>query len=311
VQADRALRRKVPFLIDEHLPNASQPVVISRRDSLDLAPPPAPIHFIFHSAFCCSTLLANGLDRAGLATSLKEPVILNDLVGWRQRGATGRQIAEVLDCALTLLARPFAAGEAVIVKPSNVVNGLAPLILRMRPDARALLLYAPLPMFLTSIAKKGLDGRMWVRNLFMRLRTDGLAARLGFDDKEFFSQTDLQIAASAWLAQQALFAEMMTAAATAGQVRGVSSETLLSAPEAVLSALGADFGLALAPEDIAQIVAGEFQRNAKSGTDFGRADRESEYRGAARAHSEEIDKVVIWAEAVAKAADISLDLERR
>src|SRR4051812_29098778 len=76
VRADRALRASVPFLTDEHLPSAEEPVVARREDALAAAPDPAPIHFVFHSAYCCSTLLANAYDEEGLASSLKEPTIL-------------------------------------------------------------------------------------------------------------------------------------------------------------------------------------------------------------------------------------------
>src|SRR4051812_43739354 len=50
VRADRALRRSVPFLTDEHLPSAQEPVVARREDALESAPAPSPVHFVFHSA---------------------------------------------------------------------------------------------------------------------------------------------------------------------------------------------------------------------------------------------------------------------
>lgn len=308
IQVDRALRRTIPFLTDEYLPQGTTPLILRRQESLGLAPSPAPLHFVFHSAFCCSTLLAGSFDRDGLATSISEPVILNDLVGWRRRGAAGPQIAEVLDGALALLARAFAAREAVIVKPSNVVNGLAPAILSMRPDAQALLLYAPLRVFLTSVAKKGLDGRLWVRELFLGLRTDGLVQRLGFDDAAFFGQTDLQIAAAGWLAQQALFAELIRTF-TPKRVRSLDSETLLSNPERALATLGLHLDLQLEQKDISEIVEGPFRRNAKSGDLFGKNERDAEYRAAAGLYADEIDKVARWAEVVAETANIPLTLD--
>jgi hypothetical protein len=99
---------------------------------------------------------------------LKEPVLLNDLVGWQLRGSTAAQIAPVLDDGLALLARPFAAGEAVVIKPSNLLNGMAPAMLTMRPQSRALLLYAPLRTYLGSVAKKGMTGRLWARDLLVK-----------------------------------------------------------------------------------------------------------------------------------------------
>ena len=55
-------------------------------DVVRAAARPATMHFIFHSAFCCSTVLARAFDIPGIAMGLKEPPIYNDIVGWRHRG---------------------------------------------------------------------------------------------------------------------------------------------------------------------------------------------------------------------------------
>jgi hypothetical protein len=298
--------RAATFVSDDYLPAGKEPVQIDRKQALAAAAPPGPVHFIFHSAFCCSTLLARAFDREGLAMGLKEPAILNDIVGWRRRGAAGRDVAEVMDGALSLLARPFGAGEAVVIKPSNIVNGLIPMMMALRPDAKALLLHAPLSVFLTSVAKKGLDGRLWVRELFIGLRTDGLVQRLGFDDAQLFGQTDLQVAAAGWLAQQALFAELVQALGP--RVRALDSEALLDAPEASVAALARLYGLAVDDATVAEIVATSFGRNSKSGEAFGRAEREAEYAGAAAAHRDELEKVTRWAEVAAERAGIPMQL---
>lgn len=306
LRIDRATRNRITFLTPEHLPAGLETRILTRADALAAAPAPAPLHFIFHSAFCCSTLLAAAFDRPGLASSLKEPVILNDLVGWTRQGAHRPKVAEVLDHSLRLLARPFEAGEAVVVKPSNIVNGFARVMLTMRLEARAVLLHAPLRVFLTSVAKKGLDGRLWVRELFIGQRQDGLTQRLSFDDRAHFGQTDLQIAAAGWLAQHALFGDLVAQFGRA-RVAMLDSETLLARPEAALAATAAHYGLQLDRAAIGEIVATIFGRNAKSGAAFGKAQREAEYRAAGGAHADEIEKVTLWGEAVAEAAGIALE----
>ena len=153
IEASREVHRAATFLTDEYLPTVDRPAVIARNAAMAAGHGGAPIHYIFHSAYCCSTLLARAFDIEGVAMGLKEPLILNDLSGWRQRGADAAKLAEVLDSALTLLARPFAPGEAVIVKPSNLINPFAAAMLAMRPQAHALLLHAPLPLYLASIAR--------------------------------------------------------------------------------------------------------------------------------------------------------------
>jgi hypothetical protein len=305
VRADRAARRAIPFLTDEHLPSAAEPLVVRRRDALAVAPASSPIHFVFHSAYCCSTLLANACDAQGVASSFKEPVILNDLVGWRHRGGPPAQIGEVLDQSLRLLARPFADGEAAVVKPSNLLNGLATAMLTLRPQAGALLLHAPLGVYLGSIAGKGMWGRLWVRDLLMKQLKDGLID-LAFQPEDHLLQTDLQVAAVGWLAQQQLFARL--AEQYPGRVRTLDSEILLARPREALAAIDRLFGLKREPAALEETVARVFSRHAKFGGEFGREDRLAGQRSAAEVHGEEIEKVTVWAEAVAANAGVAIRL---
>ncbi len=302
----RDRHRAATFLTDEYLADTGAPLVIGRKPALQAMTAPAPIHYIFHSAYCCSTLLARAFDIEGVSMGLKEPVILNDLSGWRQRGAGRVELAEALDSALTLLARPFGDGEAVIVKPSNLINPFATAMMAMRPQARALLLYAPLPLYLGSIAKKGMWGRLWVRELFVKLSSDGFMA-YGFSPEEVMRQTDLQIAAIGWIAQHRFFAGL--AHRFSDRVRTLDSETLVARPAETVSALAALYGLPLDGEDAARIAAGDaFVRHSKGGVRFGQAERQAEQREAAAVHAEEIEKVTVWAEAVAASAGQSLTL---
>lgn len=233
---------------------------------------------------------------------LKEPVIFNDIVGWRHRGAAGRDVAKALDNGLKLLARPFGPGEATIIKPSNVVNGLAPAMMGLRPQSKALLLRAPLPIFLKSVAKKGMWGRLWVRDLMTKQLREGLID-LGFEQADYLELTDLQAAAVGWLAQQALFARMVEQFGE--RVRTLDSETLLDNAEAGIEALALFFGIDIDADRRKAILQGRaFTTDSKTGAAFTRAQRESGYDEAARHHADEIEKVLVWAEAVANGANV-------
>lgn len=310
VAVPRPIRAQIPFFTDEYLPAGLERRVADRRVAVSAAGAGGPMMFIFHSAFCCSTLLANALEQPGIAGALKEPVILNDLSGWRRRGAGGRDIAERLDHALRLLARPWAEGEAVIVKPSNVVNALAPAMMGLRSEARAVLLHAPLRTYLESIASKGLWGRLWVRELLWKLMRDGVAD-FGLGDEELFRLSDLQVAAIGWLAQHRLFAGMIERFGTA-RVRVLDSETLLDRTVDALETLGRLFGLADLTARAAEIAGGPvFSRNAKTGAEFGRAERRAVHEGPAAANADEIGKVEAWARVVAESAGVPVQLPAR
>jgi hypothetical protein len=307
IELSREDHRSAVFATDEYLPKDRRIRPVNRNEAVKAAGPGAPLHFILHSAFCCSTMLARLLDQPCSATTFKEPMILNDIVGIRRRGAESRVVAELLDNALGLLARPFESGERVILKPSNIINSLAPGLLALRPQSAMLLLYAPLETFVTSVAKKGLDGRLWVRELAAGQRTDRLLERLGFSDAELFKQSDLQIAASTWLAQQMVFNQMITAAPH--RVRTLDSQTLLDRPQEVLTTLAELFDLATPEPSWRDVLSGPaFNSHAKTGQAFSVDDRKAEYSAAASAHADEISKVVRWAEIVAQSTDVPLTL---
>jgi len=305
VHAPRTLRNSVPFLTDAEMKISGDPRVLTRADALGANHASSPIHYILHSAYCCSTLAAKALDIPGVSHSLKEPQILNDMVGWRHRGGDPSGVARALDAALTLLARPFRPGEATIIKPSNVVNGLATAMMGMRPKANCLILYAPLPGFLASIARKGMWGRLWVRELMTKQLVDGLIG-FGFEVRDHLLHTDLQAAAVGWLAQQKLFAEMATK--WPDRIRTLNSETFVARPGESVEAIAELFGLALEPDRISGIVNDVFGRNAKDDTPFAANQRTAERTAGEELHRDEIDKVAIWAEAVARSASVVQDL---
>jgi hypothetical protein len=292
------------FITDEYLGEDKSPLVVARRNAMAHIRTDHPLHFILHSAFCASTMLARGFNLPGVSMGLKEPVILNDITGWRRRGAAPAAVAERLDHALHMLARPFADDRAVIAKPSNVFNALAPLALTMRPTSKAILLYAPLPVFLLSVARKGLWCRLWCRELLEGLLTDNIVD-LGFEPRDYFRQSDLQVAAVGWLAQHRLFAQVFERFGP-DRIATLDSESLTANPAAVLVAAAAFFGLDLSGHDIAEHPA--FSTHSKFGTEFATADRAAEYAEAQRAYGEEIDQVSIWAEAVAQSAGVALEL---
>lgn len=303
IEVDRETRARIPFLTDADI-GERKPRVL-RRAYTPLTSGTAPVRYIFHSAFCCSTLLANAYDRPGLAFSLKEPTILQDLVGWRHQGAAPAQIGAVLGDAVRLLARPFEPGEACVIKPSNVVNGFAPALLGGRGDVKALMLYAPLHIYIGSIASKGLTGRLWVRDLLSKQLQEQFVD-LGFTAQDYFRQTDLQVAAVGWLAQHAMFAKMV--AAMPDRVRTLDSETLLARTGDAVAALDALFGVSDTAEGRAAVITRVFSRNAKTGDAFDASDRQADQAMSRTAYSDEIEKVVIWAEKVADGAGISMAL---
>lgn len=304
IRLPRADHAGAAFLTDDYLGPREVGGDVAAAQCLAL-PGDAPLGLIFHSAFCGSTMLLRALDRPGLAMGLSEPVVLNDVVGFRRRGADPRAVARAADAAMRLLARPFGPGEAVVIKPSNVVNPLAELLLMLRPKAQAIFLHAPLETFLISVVRKGLPCRLWVRELLEGYLRENFV-QLGFEPQDHFRQSDLQVAAVGWLAQHLHFARL---AARLGpeRLRSLDADRMTADPAAAIAATAAHFGLTLAPEALGEIVSGPaFTRHSKSGAAFTAETRANEYAAARAAHGEEIELVLRWAAQVAERAGIAM-----
>ena len=301
----RARHAEVGFATDDYLGREDNPVTLPREEAARLVKGEAPIHFIFHSAYCASTMLVRALDVPGSAMGISEPVILNDMTGWRKRGAEVRRHAMVMNDVLGQLSRPWGDGEAVVVKPSNIFNSLAMGAMHLRPSARALLLYAPIEEFLLSIARKGMWCRLWARELLESLLLDGMVD-LGFEPRDYLRQTDLQVAAVGWLAQHQLF-HRMAAHYGPERVATLDSETLTRDAAAKLASVARHFGLSeQAPSAYAAHPA--VGRNSKSGAAFERGERQMDQTRAREVYGDEIEKVAEWIRVVGERRGISLEL---
>ena len=304
IKLARAEHAAMPFLTDEYL-GADRPAHDIPAAECLAGLSHGPLHFLFHSAFCGSTLVTRALDRPGLAMGLSEPQLLNDIVGFRRRGAPPQAVARAADGALRLLGRPFAAGEAVVIKPSNLLNPLADLLLAVQPNAQALFLYAPLETFLISVVRKGLHCRLWVRELLEGFMREGYA-EFGFTPEDYFRQSDLQVAAVGWLAQHRHFA-MLAAKYGPARIATLDADLMTAQPARAMAAVIAHYGLAADAAAVSEIVAGPaFSHHSKSGAAFTAEQRTTEYAQARAAYGEEIGMVTVWAERVAETFGIAM-----
>jgi hypothetical protein len=300
VHVPRAARSQLMFLSDEHFAGnfgkAAFPVAAVAAEAA--VAPRAPIHFIFHTSFCCSTLLAKALDIPGTSAALKEPDVLINLANRliRSDDQANRQRVEL---ALRLLERPPVPGETVIVKPTNFANRLVDVALTLRPDARAILLYSDVETFLRSLLKRGMFGRITGRKLYNQL-SGWSPLNFGFSAGEVLEQTDVQVAALAWLAQIHHF-DAIAKAFGPERVLVLDSAGLLADPAAALQKAQSLFGLNLGADDVERIAAGPvFAKHSKfTDRDYGAEAREQDNKAVSEAHADELSMVMQWIKAVA------------
>ena len=236
------------------------------RDFQAPGPPPA---IIWHSAFCCSTLIADCLDAQGVSLALKEPMALVDLDLARRQGVAGAD-DRLAAAALALLGRGFTSGERVVIKPSNGANAL--MAAAAGAGGPMLMLYSSCRDFILSVVGGGPEiaggevRRKFVRDL---LADRVLAGRAGprWRPPDLCQMTDLQAAALLWHLQMA---EFRAAAQALGprRARSLDCEAFLAAPAQTLERLDRFFGLGLGQARIDAIVQGpKLSRYAKQPTE--------------------------------------------
>ncbi len=300
VRVPRAARGELMFLSDEHFAGNFEKLAFPVSDLTAQAERAerVPLHFVFHTGFCCSTLLARALEVPGRSATLQEPDVLINLANRLIRSDDSAN-REKLELVLRLLERPAASGETVIVKPTNFGNRLLDIVLATRPDSRAVLLYSDVETFLRSLLKRGMFGRIFGRKLFNQLR-GWSPVDLGYGPDQLLEQTDVQIAALAWLTQIQHF-DAVARAFGPKRLIVLDSATLLAGPEDAIQKVQAMFGLGLDRAQVEAIASGPiFSRHSKfTDREYDADARERDHEAASEAHADELRMVVQWIEAVA------------
>lgn len=306
----REAQRALTFLDPRYITrDAESPSIqIAQLPEHEIRQAAGPLHFIFHTGFCCSTLLTRALDVPGVSMGLKEPVVLANFADYWANSRRNAGAFEALSVTLDLLSRPLSPGETQIAKPSIVVNHIIPQLLHARQDAKAILLYSSLDTFMRAIARRGVEGRVFARQLFRQFAPVN-PLDSGYSDDDAMLQSDLQIAAQAWL-MQISFMEQITKRFGIDRIRVLNAETFLRDTASTLTQVGAFFDFDLSVER-AQTIAGSdiFREHAKElGRPFDAAAQKAQYEEAGEAHREELMMTKDWARALAIRCDAPLTL---
>lgn len=262
--------------------------------ALDLQPRARPqLSFIWHTSYCCSTVIAAALDAPGRCLSLKEPQALVGLANLKrgQQGTLKRP--GLAQAVFALMARRFEPDEQVLIKPSNYANNLLPEAAAMT-EGRHLMLYSSCRRFLASVLKRGEELRAYPRELFVSLANDG-HPQADWPMKTLLCLTDLQMAALAWHMQ---VAEMRKAMAALGErAASLDGDAFLADPKGALAALNRFFGLELDAAALdARLDQGLLARDVKTGGEgAGKAARDAEAERIERELGARLDQVVDWA----------------
>ena len=256
-------------------------------------PPQNPCpRIIWHTGFCCSTLLAKALDQPGRSLSLCEPQVLVDVADAKRAGLFARDfLAAVPQLAFHLLSRSFMLQERVTLKPAPAANTL----LReaaTRTSGPMLFLFSDCRSFLVSMCKMGENGRKYVRSLFLAMLHDD-HAQAQWPAPKLLSMSDLELAAIVWHMQIAEFLRNWPLLA-AGRAASLDCDAFLASPTDALRKLDEFFSLGFGAEHVEQVASGPlFRRNAKTGEDsFDTSRRLNEHAQTVLQIGGDLDRIV-------------------
>jgi hypothetical protein len=272
------------------------------------------INYIFHTAFCCSTLISKCLDIQGICTALREPAVFMQMANYKRVGNpyftdTQRQQL-LLNTVLYLLAKSSGPGESTVIKPTNAANNLVMEIVENKYTNAVILLYSKLEQFLVSIIKKGEEGRAFVRRLFNVMRMD--SERSNSLPLEALSQlTDLQIAAFVWYLQMDAYQKVLDEYPSIN-IRTLDCDVFLADPLKTLTQICQLFGLKVNVQVLKEIVTGpaftKYSKNAAQAYDAKM--RETENTNIIAQHRETINGIIAWSDRIRPEGPISLPLPR-
>jgi hypothetical protein len=282
---------------------------LSMQQIADAPAPASAPSWLFHTAFCASTLLARALHAPPRAVALKEPKILLDLshAAIQPNGPQGLDLRFRLAAAIALLARPWADGGRVLIKPTNQVDRLLPDILALNPGMRAVLLYSSLEEFLLSCCKKLPEAETRIRWMAQHLLVGSrLAARLGIAPLHPFNFVESCVLT--WYAQIERYADGL-AADTGDNLRTLDMRSLMREREGTVRACATFLRLDGALEGLDERVLTEFARDAKTTTRAFSPEQRDREKAVLREHYAPLVAAALeWAnEAVAPSAVLPAD----
>jgi hypothetical protein len=227
------------------------------------------VTYLFHTAFCGSTLMASCLDHRGACLSYKEPLSLTQLCLAKPRaeGSPAMKEDEWLELSratVGLLSKVFLPTEVALIKPANACNGTIPELLSAgRSGARAILLHSSLTDFLCSILKS--DGRRRWARLGLQWTWQASPSQRILSRIETADLPDEAVAAYIWLWQMYTYLDACESHGPS-VVRSLDCDLFFSRPEETLSAAASFLSLPLPSDEISRITSGRtFRTYSKAG----------------------------------------------
>lgn len=297
LRLDAAHRRDAAFLDERAIPPRPDGAWAPLASLLDLPPPSAPAHAVFHIGHCGSTLLSRLLESWPQVQALREPLPLRTLAelwpGREQPCArfSAQESEHVLRALWQRWSQPLAPATRTLVKATSSCNGLIEPLLGAQPRLRAVLLDLPLRPYLATLFKSEgstFDAASAAGERLLALQAAGFAGDLALHRLSLPQQC-----AMGWLAEQVRF-DRLARGTHAARVLRLDFEALLATPEAALHAVARHFELDAAGV-AAAVAAPAWQRYSKAPQHgYGRDDRAHDLALAAQRFGAALEEGEAW-----------------
>jgi hypothetical protein len=273
-----------------------------------------PLHFLFMTDFCGSTLLANALRRLPGVACLYEIRAFADL-SLRKRAldrstATGAARTAELDdwqralrLTVSVLSRT-CLGNTVVVKEWPPTNYIISDILGCHDAIRAVFLSSELEDYLNAVFRRHWRREYTRRRTLTELVETDLWPMI--DDRKHLL-SDGEIAAAHWFVQRQTYLRVDPAVRPA--IRSLQSADLFERPVETLLAVASHYGLALGPDEAAEAFASVSSRHSKQ-TDmpYSLRARQTDVATVARTYGGEIAAAIERADTWVKAYSLPKSL---
>lgn len=257
-----------------------------------------PVHFIFHTAFSCSTLLARSLEIIPNCFVLKEPLCLTQLVHLRfdPRFPDDLRLMwpDILDLLMGLLCRTYNTDDVIVIKTHPYCTAIGESLLERDSRSRALFLFTDLRTFLLLALKRP----TYVRRSPLvgpPPRAPGLS---GVNSNDL---SDAECAAYLWLDSIFRCGSLLQRYG-ASRMNPVNADTLLEYRQETLKTSCNTFDLTCSERDISRILKGPiWNYHAKEPEKrFDMEDRTKELILLEHHYGREADEGVAWIELMLK-----------
>ncbi len=257
-------------------------------------PEQKPLSFIFHTGYCCSTLLARCLENLNQTLVLKEPAPLRRLSECWFTKSQEYDLRKLNKIVGILLSRRFSE-ESVVVKSTSHCNNMMPELLGLHADNKAVFIYSGLEDSLACYLKDPLRRREARSYL-------GIMGELVPPDLPLgphFAMIDAQIVSLLWMIQVRFYCQIAKSL-SGGRLLALNCDEFLNGPLLALERVASHFGIAATQGELQEVLESDaFKRYAKGQhIGFDRTMRRAHLDGVADLYAKEIEFATKWAKSL-------------